>query len=105
MAYEIASYLAWVLNPNLLEHCARKSAAPDWDPERYAQFLARNWMLRAARAYLGRHVSEREVRELANMATRVAAGREFVEQVVSGEWRVEDSSLAVRRIGTNGVPQ
>ena len=86
MAYEIASYLAWVYNPALRAHCERKASQPGWDADRYAEFLAKRWMLDAAQAYIGRHATRAEVRELASLATRREAGRIFVADVLSGEW-------------------
>lgn len=89
LAHELAQALRWkpamrTKGDSLVAHLKKTAEKPDFDAEKYAQFLAKTWIKPAALAYYNGNQSE--VDRFLTKDVALDAGRIFVELTQSGEF-------------------
>lgn len=85
LAYELASAVRYLLPEmdQLVKHLKKTSRRSDFDREKYAEFLAKTWVMPAAKRY---YRNDADAKRYATLPVRRLAGEIYVDHVLDGEW-------------------
>lgn len=85
VAYELANAVRSLLpeKDQLVEHLKKTSRRSDFDREKYAEFLAKTWVMPAAKRY---YRNDADAKRYATLPVRRLAGEIYVDHVLDGEW-------------------
>lgn len=98
LAHELAQALRWkgsmsTKGAALVAHVKKTAEKPDFDAEKYAQFLAKTWVKPAALAYYDG--SQAQVDRYVDKNVALEAGRIFVEYALNGEFDDKSATASV----------